>query len=60
MLSKTKDIAILIEIHNSQNGTNLYRPIIEFLDMYNFKIEYEKIHDGGERHVIVRKQLKIS
>jgi FkbM family methyltransferase len=57
VLSKSNDIAILIEIHNSQNGTNLYRPIIEFLKMYNFKIEYEKIHDGGERHVIVRKQL---
>jgi FkbM family methyltransferase len=60
ILSKSNDIAILIEIHNSQNGTNLYRPIIEFLNNYNFKIEYEKIHDGGERHVMVRKQLKIS
>ncbi len=56
VLSKSNDIAILIEIHNSQNGTNLYRPIIEFLNRYNFRIVYEKIHDGGERHVIVRKQ----
>jgi len=56
VLSKSNDIAILIEIHNSQNGTNLYRPIIEFLNRYNFRILYEKIHDGGERHVIVRKQ----
>ncbi len=56
VLSKSNDIAILIEIHNSQNGTNLYGPILEFLNIYNFKIEYEKIHDGGERHIIVRKQ----
>jgi FkbM family methyltransferase len=56
VLSKSNDIAILIEIHNSQNGTNLYRPIIESLNRYNFRIVYEKIHDGGERHVIVRKQ----
>jgi FkbM family methyltransferase len=56
ILSKSKDIAILVEIHNSQNGTNLYRPIIEFLNRYNFRIVYEKIHDGGEGHVIVRKQ----
>jgi FkbM family methyltransferase len=56
ILSKSNDIAILIEIHNSQNGINLYGPIIEFLNNYSFKIEYEKIHDGGERHVIVRKQ----
>ena len=32
VLSKSNDIAILIEIHNSQNGTNLYTPIIEFLN----------------------------
>jgi FkbM family methyltransferase len=56
VLFKSNDIAILIEIHNSQNGTNLYRHIIEFLNNYNFKIVYEKIHDGGERHIIVRKQ----
>jgi FkbM family methyltransferase len=57
VLSKSKDIAILIEVHNLRKDANLYRPIIEFLNLYNFKIEFEKIHDGGERHIIVRKQL---
>src|SRR6476661_333667 len=57
ILSKSKDIAILIEIHNLYGDTNLYTPIIEFLGSYNFKIEYEKKHLGGERHVIVRKSL---
>jgi FkbM family methyltransferase len=56
VLSESKDIALLIEVHNLNDGTNLYRKIAEFLgSCYNFKIEFEKIHDGGERHIIVRK-----
>jgi len=57
ILSNSKDIALLIEVHNLRKDTNLYRPIIEFLNLYNFKMIFEKIHDGGERHIIVRKQL---
>src|SRR5215218_676021 len=56
VLSKSKDIALLIEIHNLSGGTNLYRPILEFLNLYNFKIEFKKSHDGGEKHIILRKQ----
>jgi FkbM family methyltransferase len=55
VLSKSKDIALLIEVHNLSGGTNLYRPIIEFLNLYNFKIEFEKSHDRGEKHIILRK-----
>ena len=57
VLSKSKDITLLIEIHNLSGGTNLYRPILEFLRLYNFKIEFEKSHDGGEKHIILRKHL---
>jgi FkbM family methyltransferase len=58
VLSKSKDVALLIEVHNLNDGTNLYRKIAEFLgSCYNFKIEFEKIHDGGERHIIVRKSI---
>jgi FkbM family methyltransferase len=57
ILSNSKDIAFLIEIHNLKDNTNLYRPIVEFLNLYNFKIEFEKSHHGGEKHIIVRKQL---
>jgi FkbM family methyltransferase len=56
VLSKSKDIALLIEIHNLSDNINLYRPILEFLNLYNFKIEFEMSHDGGEKHIIVRKQ----
>ena len=56
VLSKSKDIALLIEIHNLGDGKNLYNPIIDLLNNYNFKIEFEKIHSTSERHLIVRKK----
>jgi FkbM family methyltransferase len=56
ILSKSKDIALLIEVHNLSGGINLYRPILEFLKSFNFKIEFEKTYDSGEKHIIVRKQ----
>jgi FkbM family methyltransferase len=37
VLSKSKDIALLMEVH----GLNNYRPVVEFLSSYNFKIEFE-------------------
>jgi FkbM family methyltransferase len=55
ILSKSKDIALLIEVHNLSDGTNLYRPIIEFLSRYNFKIVFEKTYASGEMHIILRK-----
>jgi len=56
ILSKSKDIALLIEVHNISGAENHYNQIIELLTMYNFKIEFEKIHEGGERNIIVRKK----
>jgi hypothetical protein len=50
ILSKAKNITLIIEIHSSE----LYKSIVKFLDFYNFKIEFEK--GGGEwRHIITRK-----
>jgi FkbM family methyltransferase len=51
VLSNSKDIALLIEVH----GLNNYRPVVEFLNLYNFKIEFEKSHDSGDKHIILRK-----
>ena len=56
VLSKSKDISLLIEIHNLSDGKNLYNPIMDLLNNYNFKIEFEKIHSTSERHLIVRKK----
>ncbi len=56
VISKSKDIALLIEVHNVANGTNLYSSIIDLLSHYDFKIEFEKTYPSGEKHVILRKQ----
>jgi FkbM family methyltransferase len=57
ILSKSKNISLLIEIHNlTQHNTTLYEPIKEFLNSYNFKIEFENIVYTGERHIVARKQ----
>jgi FkbM family methyltransferase len=55
-LSKSKDISLLIEVHNLSETTNLYKPISEFISLYNFKIDFEKLHSSGERHIIARKK----
>ena len=60
ILSKSKNISLLIEVHNlSTANTTLYEPIKELLDSYNFKIECEKIASTGERHIVARKQTTI-
>jgi FkbM family methyltransferase len=52
VLSKSKDIALLIEVHGPDN----YNPILNFLNLYNFKIEFEKSNKNGDwRHIVVRK-----
>ena len=56
ILSKSKDIALLIEVHNIAEGRNLYENIMDLLKTYNFNIEFEKIHEGGERHIVIRKK----
>jgi FkbM family methyltransferase len=56
ILSNSKDITLLIEIHNLGDGKNLYGSIIDLLKKYNFRIEFEKIYESGERHVILYKQ----
>jgi FkbM family methyltransferase len=58
IISRSKDISLLIEIHNlSGSNTTLYEPITRFLNEYNFEIDFEKTYDGGEKHLIARKQL---
>ena len=56
ILSKSKDIALLIEIHQIGDGKTLYQPIMDLLNNYNFKKEFEILHEGGERHIILSKQ----
>ena len=59
-LSNSKDISILIEIHGI---SHLYKPIMELLRSYNFKIEHEKSFNyqrqnmRGAKNVLLRKSI---
>jgi FkbM family methyltransferase len=55
ILSQSSNITLLIEIHNLSAGNILYKPILEFLTLRNFKIEFEKASESGERHIIAQK-----
>jgi FkbM family methyltransferase len=52
ILSNSKDIALLIEVHGKDN----YKPAVEFLNSYNFNVEFERSNENGDwRHIIARK-----
>jgi FkbM family methyltransferase len=55
VLSKSKDISLLIEIHNIEEGKNFYKEIVDFLSRYNFKIEFEKTYESGEKHILLQR-----
>ena len=56
VLSNSNDLTLIIEVHGSNNN-NKYKSIIELLDLYHFKIKFEKTYVGGDvyKHVILRK-----
>jgi hypothetical protein len=54
ILSNSNDIRLLIEIHGQDN----YKPLVDFLVFYNFRIEFEKTYDSGDKHVILRKKVE--
>jgi hypothetical protein len=53
-LSVSKEIALLIEVHNV-NNMDLHSAIVKFLRPYEFHIEFERRYANGERHVLFRK-----
>lgn len=55
-LSRSKDISLLIEIHNlNGDHSTLYEPIMELLKSHHFDTLFEKAYESGEKHVIVSK-----
>ena len=57
ILSNSKRIKLLIEIHDVNK---LYKPIVEILDSYNFKIIFEKDEQrdrSGAKHIIAKKLI---
>ncbi len=56
ILSSSKDISLLIEIHNvGANNKTFYEPIIELLESRNYRVSFEKVYGTGERHIILKK-----
>jgi FkbM family methyltransferase len=56
ILSKSNNISLLIEIHRLSGYITLYEPIRELLSTRGFRIDFEMVHESGERHIIARKQ----
>ncbi len=52
VLSLNEHISLLIEIHGLDN----YAPIIEFLTLRKFNVEFEKSYKSGDKHIIVKKK----
>jgi FkbM family methyltransferase len=59
VMSNSKNITLLIEVHNIEDGKNVYRPIMDLMEKYNFKVEFENTYDSGEKHVILHKQVPV-
>jgi FkbM family methyltransferase len=56
VLSSSKDISILLEVHNvGDKKKTFYEPIMTLLRSNKFRIFFERIHESGERHIIVKK-----
>jgi FkbM family methyltransferase len=56
ILSSSKDISLLIEVHNlGATNKNLYDAIIHLLESKNYKLLFEKTYGGGEKHIIVKR-----
>src|ERR1044071_8343119 len=47
IMSNSNNITFLIEIHNLEDGKNLYRPIMDLMEKHNFKVEFENTYDNG-------------
>jgi FkbM family methyltransferase len=59
IMSNSNNITFLIEIHNLEDGKNLYRPIMDLMEKHNFKVEFENTYDNGEKHIILHKQVPV-
>jgi FkbM family methyltransferase len=59
IMSNSKNITLLIEVHNVEDGKNLYRPIMDLMEKHNFKVEFENTYDNGEKHIILHKQVPV-
>jgi FkbM family methyltransferase len=57
ILSKSKDLSLLIEVHllDLNKNKSSYESIMDLLKQYNFKLKVEKF-ENAERHIILNKK----
>jgi FkbM family methyltransferase len=55
-LSSSRDITLFIEVHNIDDGKNLYGSIMDLMKQHNFRLEFEKTYDSGEKHIILHRE----
>lgn len=55
-LSKSRNISLLIEVHNISEGNSLYQQVRQFLESHGFRITFEKEYLTGEKHIIATRQ----
>jgi len=59
VLSNSNHIRLLIEVHNIADDKNLYTPIMDLMEKYNFSVEFENTYDSGEKHILLHKQVPV-
>jgi FkbM family methyltransferase len=53
-LRRSNDISLLIEVH----GRETYEPVLALLKSNDFRLEFEKTYDSGEKHIIASKRTQ--
>ncbi|VFJ13977.1 FkbM family methyltransferase [Candidatus Nitrosocosmicus franklandus] len=57
LISNTKNLRLIIEIHNLSNGMTYHNEIKDFLESFDYKIDFEERRPSGESHIIFKKQI---
>jgi FkbM family methyltransferase len=59
LLSKAKNLRLIVEIHNLSNGMTYHNEIKDFLESFGYKIDFEERRPSGESHVICKKESSL-
>ena len=52
LLSRSSDIALFVEVHSP----DLVRPILELCESYKLRVEFQKIYENGNSHLLLKKK----
>lgn len=55
LISNSKNLRLIVEIHNLSNGTTYHKEIKEFLESFGYNIDFEDHRPSGESNLIFKK-----